>query len=285
MRDRSLDPELLRAARHGLLVGLWIAGLGMLAYLVVGGAQLGLDSHAYWLALRVDHPYGLEPHAVDAYLYSPLFLQVLHPLVLLPWSVFVLVWAGLQAGVVWWLVRPLSLMWRLPILLLCLPEFFLGNVHALMAASLVLGFSRPGWLAFLPLTKVEPAIPAALWLAFSGEWSQLLRFAVWIAGLTSISALAAPQLWAEWLQFLVRGHELDMAMWVRLAVSIAVVLLAARRGWISALPVAVLLAIPTDGLGVSGIVIMTAVPRLARLAHEPLDVSPTGRATTARADT
>src|SRR5690242_12753684 len=103
MRESGFDPGLLRAARTGVLVGLWLTGLAMVAYLILGRAQFGLDSHAYWLAMRVQHPYGAEPHAVDAYLYSPLFLQALRPLGLLPWPVFVVVWAVFQAGATWWL--------------------------------------------------------------------------------------------------------------------------------------------------------------------------------------
>lgn len=267
VRYRQPDPGLVRAARTGLLVGLWVTGLAMVAYLAFGGAHMGLDSHAYWLALRVQHPYGAEPHALDAYLYSPLFLQVLGPLGLLPWPAFVIVWAVIQAGVVWWLLRPLVLVWRIPLLLLFVPEFVLGNIHALLALSLVLGFSRPGWWAFLPLTKVAPAASVVLWLVARGEWRRLASFAVWTVALVGLSVVASPTLWTEWLAFLTRPRDLDVAMWVRLAVSVLVVLVAARRGWVWALPLAVVLAIPTDGLGVSGIVLMTSVPRLLAMAR------------------
>jgi hypothetical protein len=264
VRDRWRDPGLRAAARTGALVGLWLAGLGMIGFLVWGGAHLGLDSHAYWLALRLEHPYSLEPHDVDAYLYSPLFLQVLYPLGQLPWPAFVVVWAAMQAGIVWWLLLPLRAAWRIPVLLLCSPEFVLGNVHALMALSLVSGFIRPGWWAFLALTKVEPAAPVVLWLAFRGEWRRLVGFSAWSLGLPAVSALAAPRLWSEWIAFLTREHDFDAALWVCLGLAVALVAVAAPRGWVWALPIAVLLAIPTDGLGVSGIVLMTALPRLQR---------------------
>ena len=95
-----------------------------------------------------------------------------------------------------------------------------------------------------------------------GEWRRLASFATWTVALVTVSVLVSPTLWAEWLAFLTRPRDLDLAMWVRLAMSVVVVVMAARRGWVWALPLAVLLAIPTDGLGVSGIVIMTTVPRL-----------------------
>ncbi len=286
MRQRVPDPGLVRAARTGLLVGLWVTGLAMVAYLFLGGAQMGLDSHAYWLASQVEHPYGAEPHAIDAFLYSPLFLQVFRPLGLIPWPAFVILWAVIQASAVWWLLRPLGLAWRIPLLLLCVPEFVLGNVHALLALSLVLGFARPGWWALLPLTKVAPAAPVVLWLMVRGEWRRLASFAAWTVALVTVSVLVSPTLWAEWLAFLTRPRDLDLAMWVRLAMSAVVVVMAARRGWVWALPLAVLLAIPTDGLGVSGIVIMTTVPRLLAMSrstradgtarHGPLPTLPSG---------
>jgi hypothetical protein len=267
MRHGQVDAGLLRAARAGLLLGLWVTGVAMVAYLVAGGAHLGLDSHAYWLALRVEHPYGAEPHAVDAFLYSPLFLQVVRPIGLLPWPVFVVVWAVLQAGAVWWLLRPLPWTWSIPLLLLCVPEFVLGNVHALISVSLVLGFSRPGWWALLPLTKVAPAAPVAFWLVARGEWRRLTTFVAWTLALVAVSAVTSPTLWSEWLAFLAGPRDVDVAMWVRLGLSTIVVLVAARRRWVWGLPLAVALAIPTDGLGVSGIVLMTALPRLLQAAR------------------
>ena len=271
MHGRPIDPDLLRAGRTGLFLGLWVTALGLVCYVVLGGPQFGLDSHAYWLALHKEHPYGAEPHAADAYLYSPLFLQIFRPLGILPWPTFVAVWATIQIVTVWWLLRPLSLAWRIPLMLLCVPEFILGNVHALMALSLVLGFSRPGWWAVLPLTKVEPGGPLALWLAAAGQWRRLASWALWTGALTAVSVLTAPALWAEWFAFLIRPHDIDQALWVRLAVSLILVVVAARRRWIWALPIAVLLSIPTDGLGISGVVLMTATPRLIRHADRRTD--------------
>jgi hypothetical protein len=262
MRGKAIDPGLLRAARTGVLYGLWVTSVAMMAYLVIGRAQFGLDSHAYWRALQVDHPYGLEPHDVDAYLYSPLFLQMLRPFGLLPWPVFCSLWAVLQAAAVWWLVRPLRWIWRIPVMLICVPEFILGNVHALITVSLVLGFSRPAVWSFLALTKVAPAAPLGLWLAARGEWKRLATFVGWTALLAGLSVLASPSLWAEWIAFLTRPHEVDAVMVGSLVVGLGLAVVAARRDWVWALPVSVLLCVPTGGTGISGIVIMTAVPRL-----------------------
>ena len=283
MRRGGVDPGLLRAARAGLLVGLWVTGVAMATYMVIGRAQLGLDSHAYWRALQVEHPYGLEPHAVDAYLYSPLFLQVLRPLGLLPWPAFGVVWAVLQAAAVWWLVRPLGWVWRIPLMLLCIPEFILGNVHALIAVSLVLGLARPGWWSFLAVTKIAPAVPAALWLVARGEWRRLASFLIWTTVVVGASALISPSLWTEWIAFLTRPHDIDSMMILSFAAGLVVAVVAARRGWVWALPIAVLLAVPTGGMGVSGVVIMTAVPRLLGAWTEAKDESDPNRPATLHA--
>jgi hypothetical protein len=102
----------------------------------------------------------------------------------------------------------------------------------------------------------------------------------WTAAVTSVSVVAAPQLWAEWVAFLVRPHELTLYFWARLALSVAVAVIAARKDWIWALPVAVLLAIPTDGLGISGIVLMAAIPRLIRSSSRGVPGEPIGPAST-----
>jgi hypothetical protein len=265
MRADAVDPGLRRAARTGVLIGLWVAGVAMVAYMVIGGARFGLDSHAYWRALQVEHPYGLEPHEADAYLYSPLFVQVLRPVGLLPWPAFCALWATLQAVAVLWLLGPLGWRWRIPLLMLCVPEFILGNVHALMAVSLVIGFLRPGFWSFLALSKIAPAAPPAVWLAVRGEWKRLFTFLAWTSVLVGLSVLVSPSLWAEWIAFLTRPHEIDAMMVGSFILGLGLAVLAARRGWVWALPVSVLLTVPTGGTGISGIVIMTAVPRLLAL--------------------
>ena len=267
MRQRVPDPGLVRAARTGLLVGLWVTGLAMVAYLFLGGAQMGLDSHAYWLASQVEHPYGAEPHAIDAFLYSPLFLQVFRPLGLDPLA-RVRHPVGRDPGQRRLVaVAPTRSGLEDPSLAAVCSRVRSRKRARIIGSSLVLGFARPGWWALLPLTKVAPAAPVVLWLMVRGEWRRLASFAAWTVALVTVSVLVSPTQWAEWLAFLTRPRDLDLAMWVRLAMSAVVVVMAARRGWVWALPLAVLLAIPTDGLGVSGIVIMTTVPRLLAMSR------------------
>ncbi len=144
----------------------------------------GHDARAYWAA-PLDDPY--EPGSVgeeSAYLYSPAFLVALSPLRALSWPLFLGLWTGGLLAVLFWLARPLLF---LPLLLLALPEIWGGNITILLAAAIVLGFSRPFAWAFPLLTKVTPGV-GVLWFAARREW---LNFGLAIAATTAIIAAAA----------------------------------------------------------------------------------------------
>lgn len=260
---RRLDADFICAVRTGLLIGLWAGGICIALYVTVLGAQgYGMDSHAYWLAGQTSHPYGVKPGGEDAFLYSPLFLQLIKPLTLFEWSAFAWLWAGLLVAVLFWLVRPIHLRWRIPIMLLCVPEIQVGNIHILMAAALVVGFVRPMAWAFLLLTKVVPGLPVAVWLAARREWRTLLQAAAWTAALVAVSIVISPTLWSDWMRFMTsNGGNLDTNVWLRFGVSLLIAAAGGRKGWAWLLPLAVLLAVPT-GAGVSALSILAAVPRL-----------------------
>ena len=42
-------------------------------------APLGVDAHAYWVAGRSSHPYDQAPGFQDAFLYTPVFAQLMRP--------------------------------------------------------------------------------------------------------------------------------------------------------------------------------------------------------------
>ena len=75
---------------------------------------------------------------MGAYLYSPAFAQLIRPLTILPWPVFVTVWTAFNLAIVWWLLGR----WSLPAMLFIpIPfEIVSGNVHLMYAAAIVLGF-------------------------------------------------------------------------------------------------------------------------------------------------
>ena len=122
---------------------------------------IGLDARAYW-GVDLAHPYvssGLGE--VSTYLYSPAFAQLMAPFSNLPFEVFLAGWMILLAAVFVWLVWP----WPWAALILFLPvtyELFVGNVHFLIAAAIVVGFRAPAAWAFPVLTKITPAVGLAL---------------------------------------------------------------------------------------------------------------------------
>lgn len=207
----------------------------------------GQDSRAYWAA-PLDAPY--VPGSVgqeSAYLYSPAFLQAVTPFRALPWTPFVVAWTVVLLAVLFWLSGPLLFG---PLIVLCFPELWGGNITILFAAAVVAGFRFAGTWALPILTKVTPGL-GLLWFAVRREWRPLVIAAATTAAVVAVSAVLAPGLWREWFELLrsstgsstVPG-SVPIPLIVRLpiaAVFIAWIALRDRR-WL--LPVGVLLAMP-----------------------------------------
>jgi hypothetical protein len=254
-RGRALDPRWsgrLRAVRHGLV----LAGLIFLVYLALFLAPqartVGLDAYAYW-SLDLDDLYGRSQGAVlgpGAFRYSPLIAQVIAPFTALPWGQFFLLYESILLGTIVWLGRA-----RLfPVLaILAFPpvavELYYGNVHLLMAAAAVLGFRYPWTWSFILLTKLTPGI-GLIWFAARREWRSLAIAIGATAALVAISALAAPQLWLDWVATLAgnrtipTSNSIDVPLWLRLPMAGLLVAWGARsdRPW--TVPVAMTLALP-----------------------------------------
>src|SRR6476660_7809104 len=135
---------------------LWIALLPTL-WILFGSrlASFGTDSaHAYWNVWRVG-PYTLPPGSPDAFNYSPAFAQVIYPLTLLPWPVFLTVWSLLLGAALTWLLWPMPLRWRwLVLAYVAPPALLIGNIEALLAVAAVVAMRHPSVWAFPLLTKV-----------------------------------------------------------------------------------------------------------------------------------
>jgi hypothetical protein len=225
----------------------------------------GHDARAYWAA-PLDDPY--EPGSVgqeSAYLYSPAFLVALSPLRALSWPLFLGLWtAGLLAALMW-LARPLLF---LPLLLLALPEIWGGNITILLAAAIVLGFSRPFSWAFPLLTKVTPGI-GVLWFAVRREWRNLGVALAATVGIIAAVALITPGLWADWFQLLLSSTgsstvpgSVPIPFLARLPFAVALIAFAAWRGQRWLLPIGVLLAMPVIWWG--SLALLTASVALKR---------------------
>ena len=225
----------------------------------------GHDARAYWAA-PLDDPY--VPGSVgqeSAYLYSPAFLALLSPLRALPWPLFVGLWTSVLLIALFWLARPLLF---LPLLLLALPEIWGGNITILLAAAIVLGFSRPFAWAFPLLTKVTPGV-GVLWFAVRREWLNMgLAIAATVAVIAAV-ALFTPGLWAQWFQLLLSSTgsstvpgSVPIPLIARLPVAMAVIAFAAWRGERWLLPIGVLLAMPVIWWG--SLALLTASVALKR---------------------
>lgn len=225
----------------------------------------GHDARAYWSA-PLDQPY--VPGSVgqeSAYLYSPAFLVALSPLRALAWPLFLGIWTSGLLAALFWLARPLLF---LPLLLLCLPEIWGGNITILLAAAIVLGFSRPYAWAFPLLTKLTPGV-GIIWFAVRREWFDLgLAIAATVAVIATV-ALVAPGLWADWFQLLLSSTgsstvegSLPVPLLARLPLALAVIVIAARRDERWLLPIGVLLAMPVIWWG--SLALLTASVALKR---------------------
>jgi hypothetical protein len=247
----------------GLLFGAWLA-------IFVTGRPI--DAHAYWSA-NLDNPY---TNAVvfheNAYLYSPAFLQLTHPLTLLPWEVFLPLWRLSIVAFIALLAGPLTL----PVLLLepTMVELNTGNIHALMALAIVAGFRWPGTWALLLLTKITPGI-GLLWFAVRREWRSLAIALGVTFGIALGSFLIAPGLWVAWIQVLLDSGNtgqtasgpIPLPLGMRLVIAAVVVTWGALRNRRWTVPVAAYLGLPV--LYPHSAVLLLAVVPLVDWAHWP----------------
>jgi hypothetical protein len=225
----------------------------------------GHDARAYW-AVPLKQPY--EPGSVgheSAYLYSPAFLVALSPLRALPWPLFVGLWTAGLLAVLFWLARPLLF---LPLVLLALPEIWGGNITILLAAAIVLGFSRSWTWASPLLTKVTPGL-GLLWFAVRREWLQLAVALAATAAIIAATALLTPGLWADWFALLTSSTgsstvpgSIPVPLMIRVPFAMLVIVYAARKGERWLLPLGVLLAMPVIWWG--SLAILTASVALKR---------------------
>src|SRR5574337_840683 len=168
---RWLTPPRERALRHGL-TAMGLAFTLEFAWIALTGQWFG-DAHIYWFdtptTMYLDYHVGYG----TGYAYAPAFAQLLYPFhVALAWPAFSAVWSAMLAAVLWWLLRGTPRGWWLCLALLALPDILIGNVHLLVAAAIVLGFTLPATWTFVLLTKVSSGV-GLLWFAVRREWHSL----------------------------------------------------------------------------------------------------------------
>ena len=272
MTASVIRPDLGRLA--GPAFAVVIVAFASLRWLEVGPWDMpAFDLWAYWLT-RFGVDYSAQPGATGAFLYSPLFAQVIAPLTALPWPAFAGVWTALLAAPLLWLAG------RRAIVLLVLPPIFmsvaLGQLDILFAVVVIVGLRWPiAWV--LPiLTKVTPGV-GLVWFLVRREWRSLGLVMIATLAMVGTSAAVDPAAWTAWLAMLTRmdfpalGGDLwflPIPLWVRLPLAAALIAWGAAkdRPWV--LPVGVVLSLPTVWLN-SPTILVGLLPLVAAGAKTP----------------
>ncbi|HJQ04327.1 MAG TPA: glycosyltransferase family 87 protein [Nocardioides sp.] len=263
--------ELRSAGRLGALIGGWVGATGLAVYAVLHYVDLGMiggDAHAYWVAGRSSTPYLAPPGHADAFEYSPVFLQLVRPIARLPFPMFYGVWAAAELVAFAWMIRGVAWWWRVPVLLLCVPELCLANINAFLGLVLVLGFRRPEVWAFAALTKITPCGVGLVWMLVRRDPGAIARVIGTVLVLSAISYVAEPDLWRAWFTFLAHhggGSSLDITVRLVVAAAAAAVLALLDLRW--PLPVPFILATPVFGFSTNQCLAM--VPPALALRRDP----------------
>ncbi len=209
---------------------------------------LAADAYTYWSA-PYDDPYpGPQLGLPGAYLYSPAFIQVLAPLRLLPWEAFHALWAAIGFGALVFLVGPLGGALVITFLPFVYRDLLVGNIHLLLAATIVVGLRHSSVWALPLLTKITPGV-GLLWFAGRREWRRLGVALATTGAIVLVSFALGPHLWFEWVARLradtqTAGDLYVSLIGVRLAIAALLVAYAgwAGRSWL--IPIAIVVALP-----------------------------------------
>ncbi len=186
-------------------------------------------------------------NAIGAYPYSPAFAQLLFPLNLLPWPLFVAAWTAILIAAAWSLTGP---DYVLVGLVAGAMEIAGGNISLLLALAIVKGFRHPWTWSFVLLTKITPGV-GLLWFALRREWRQLAVALGATGAVAAVSCLLMPGAWHDWIDLL-RANTGKGGTWaaipvpllVRGPIGVALIAWGARRDQRWTVPVGALLALP-----------------------------------------
>ncbi|HEX5467090.1 MAG TPA: glycosyltransferase family 87 protein [Candidatus Limnocylindrales bacterium] len=246
-------------------------------WIAVSGQWFG-DAHIFWFntptTMYLDYHVGYG----TGYAYAPAFAQLIYPLHALPWPVFSTLWSAMLAAVLWWLLRGTPRGWWLCLALLALPDVLIGNVHLLVAAAIVVGFTVPASWTFILLTKV-PSGAGLLWFAVRREWRPLATALLATAIVVAISLVLDPGLWRDWTAALWENRDAQGAgvpivpgLIVRGPLAVIVAILGARKGWRWTVLVAALIALPH--IWIQSAAMFAGLPRLLRADQRAGEVAP-----------
>jgi len=235
--DRISEPTAAMLRRRlglDLFLALGIALVVLRLYNVQPWDDKILDVHAYWMT-RFGFNYATsDPYMIGAYLYSPVFAQLLTPLTAMSYPLFAGVWTMILVVTYVWLTGR----WAMPFLfsIAVALELYLGQIDILIAAAIVAGFRYPAVWAFPLLTKVAPGI-GLVWFVVRREWRNLAIALAATVAIASVSAFFSPTLWKGWFDFLlssagqgatVKGDYVAIPYLLRLPIAIGVIAWGAR---------------------------------------------------------
>ena len=219
-----------------------IAGLALMTLVYIATAH-GLDAYQWWTA-NLASLYTHSSPTGWSYVYSPAFAELIQPLRLLPWPVFLALVLTTSVCACVYLIGPwptlLFMVAQLPAMDL---ELRNANINLLMAAAIWWGLRYPALWAFPLLTKVTPGI-GILWFAVRREWRSLAIAAGATATIVAVSFAFQPGLWADWAAFLAAGApDTRLLPWpIRAGLAALLIVWGARtdRAW--TVPIAAVLA-------------------------------------------
>jgi hypothetical protein len=246
------------------VAALLVSWLAIVYFAEPWGASLlpsGMDARCYWVPSLSD-PY-LHSNWTDqiAYPYSPAFLQLLEPIRVLPWQVFMGIWAAILMAAMTYLTGPRLIL--LGLAAFGLMEIWGGNIEMLVALAIVLGFRWPAAWSFVVLTKISPGV-GLLWFAVRREWRSLAIAAAATVAVVAISYVLMPDAWQTWPKVLANNvgkggtwAAVPLPFLVRLPFAVVLVVWGARTNHRWTVPVSAMLALPALWYGGLSIVIAT----------------------------
>ena len=249
---RRIDPWLaagfVLAAVMWVLVIVWSDPTVQATQVWNGQPVTAQDARSYYGFNYADLYAGrTDWNAIGAYPYSPAFAQLLFPLNLLPWPLFVAAWTAILIAAVWFLTGPDFFLLGLAVGAM---EIAGGNVSLVLALAIVQGFRHPWTWSFVLLTKITPGV-GLLWFAVRREWRQLAVALGATAVIVAVSYLLMPQAWHDWIDLL-RANTSKGGTWaaipiplvLRGPVGVVLIVWGARRNQRWTVPVGVMLALP-----------------------------------------
>ena len=186
-------------------------------------------------------------NTIGAYPYSPAFAQLVHPLDLLPWPVFVAAWTAILIGATYLITGPDLFLLGLAVGAM---EIAGGNISLLLTLAIVAGFRRPWTWAFVLLTKITPGI-GLLWFALRREWRPLAIALGATAAVVAVSFVLMPQAWRDWISLLAANTgkggtwaAVPIPLVIRGPIGVALVAWGAFRNQRWVVPVGTMLCLP-----------------------------------------